>query len=139
MRCKVKPPPSETLTCGTCATPWHLSCLTEAPSSASDSHWDCPDCSDLFSDQPVAPSGNAIPSAVLAIQADPSLSEQEKARRCQEILCGSSDLARNQTATNDDDVFDASLTCVVCFNPLDRPISVCSSFFPSLPVLFFYL
>nr|7DUF_A Chain A, E3 ubiquitin-protein ligase ORTHRUS 2 [Arabidopsis thaliana]7DUF_B Chain B, E3 ubiquitin-protein ligase ORTHRUS 2 [Arabidopsis thaliana] len=46
MRCKSNPPPEESLTCGTCVTPWHVSCLSSPPKTlASTLQWHCPDCS----------------------------------------------------------------------------------------------
>ncbi|WVY91891.1 hypothetical protein V8G54_037405 [Vigna mungo] len=119
MRCKEKPPSSQTLTCRTCATPWHLSCLTEPPVSDSDTHWECPDCSDLSNPVPVAPS-DGIVLAVRDIQLDTSLSERQKAKKCQEVLAGSSDLSKDKNAP---DIFDGSFNCSICMQLPDRPVT----------------
>ncbi|KAK7371808.1 hypothetical protein VNO80_05173 [Phaseolus coccineus] len=124
MRCKEKPPSSQTLSCGTCATPWHISCLTSPPVSVSDLHWDCPDCSDLSTHLPVAPSDDIV-SSIRAIQADTSLSDHQKAKRCQELLAGSSgsssDLSKDKT--NATDIFDDSFSCSICMQLPDRPVT----------------
>ncbi|PPR86207.1 hypothetical protein GOBAR_AA34486 [Gossypium barbadense] len=57
MRCKVTPLAEETLTCSTCATPWHVACLASPPETlASTLQWQCPDCS-----------GDPLPSAAGAL------------------------------------------------------------------------
>ena len=57
MACKNRPTAEESLTCKTCATPWHVTCLSVRPSSLADTlQWNCPDCS-LLSANPVSVSG----------------------------------------------------------------------------------
>lgn len=126
MRCKEKPPSSQTLSCRTCATPWHISCLTAPPVSVSDLHWDCPDCSDLCSHPPVASSDDIV-SSIRAIQADESLSDQQKAKRCQELLAGSSASSSDPSKDKTADIFDDSFSCSICMQLPDRPVTVCSS------------
>ncbi|ESW14533.1 hypothetical protein PHAVU_008G289300 [Phaseolus vulgaris] len=122
MRCKEKPPSSQTLSCRTCATPWHISCLTAPPVSVSDLHWDCPDCSDLCSHPPVASSDDIV-SSIRAIQADESLSDQQKAKRCQELLAGSSASSSDPSKDKTADIFDDSFSCSICMQLPDRPVT----------------
>ncbi|KAK8599573.1 hypothetical protein V6N13_077492 [Hibiscus sabdariffa] len=90
MRCKVTPPAEETLTCCTCATPWHVTCLASPPETlASTLQWHCPDCSgDLLPSAAAALDGSSgeLFTAKRAIEADVSLTEKEKARKRQELL-----------------------------------------------------
>ncbi|CAI0440349.1 unnamed protein product, partial [Linum tenue] len=89
MVCNAKPLAEETLSCSTCAAPWHVPCLFSKPESmASVLQWQCPDCN---FDAPVAApvsSGNELVNAIRAIEADSTLTEQEKARKRQELLGG---------------------------------------------------
>ncbi|XP_020580805.1 E3 ubiquitin-protein ligase ORTHRUS 2-like [Phalaenopsis equestris] len=95
MVCKKKTPEVEAVTCRTCTTPWHVPCLSSPPKTlASISEWQCPDCffpsggatADLF----VGAGGSAceLIASIRAIEADESLTEQEKARRRQELMSG---------------------------------------------------
>lgn len=141
MVCKLKPPTEETLTCKTCATPWHVACLSSGrPDTMADAlTWECPDCS------PNAVAVDAVPVAALsggsadlllairAIESDASLSEQEKAKRRQELLgglCGPSDAAgeANLKKSNNDvlDIIDGRLNCSFCMQLPDRPVTVSS-------------
>ncbi|KAL2972618.1 hypothetical protein AAZX31_14G003700 [Glycine max] len=120
MLCKLKPSPSQTLSCGTCATPWHLPCLPSPPLSLSDSHWDCPDCSDTFCHHPVAPTAHLV-SAIHAIQADTSLTDQQKAIKRQQLLAGSAHPSKDKTKAKD--IFDGSLNCSICMQLPDRPVT----------------
>ncbi|XP_027368630.1 E3 ubiquitin-protein ligase ORTHRUS 2-like [Abrus precatorius] len=127
MLCKRKPPPSETLTCCTCATPWHLPCLPSPPlSRSSDSHWDCPDCSLAGGDAAPAPapSSGHIVSAIRAIQSDTSLTDQQKAKKRQELLAGSVNPSSEKSNVSGVlDIFDGSLNCSFCMQLPERPVT----------------
>nr|XP_043606568.1 E3 ubiquitin-protein ligase ORTHRUS 2-like [Erigeron canadensis] len=96
MICKINPPEEEKITCKTCVTPWHVTCLSVRPQTLADAaQWECPDCSNLISsDAPPstiasgsAPS-DALVAAIRAIESDASLSDQEKAKKRQQLLSG---------------------------------------------------
>ncbi|KAK7299811.1 hypothetical protein RJT34_10639 [Clitoria ternatea] len=126
MICKHKPPPSETLTCRTCATPWHLPCLPSPPVSHSDdSLWDCPDCSDPNANAAPPPSSSDhLVSAIRAIQSDTSLTDHQKAQKRQELVGGSSKSSAPKTNTNGLlDIFDGSLNCSFCMQLPERPVT----------------
>ncbi|KAM0002855.1 putative [histone H3]-lysine(4) N-trimethyltransferase chromatin regulator PHD family [Helianthus debilis subsp. tardiflorus] len=99
MICKINPPEEEKITCKTCATPWHLDCLSARPQTLADAaQWECPDCSSLVSSHapPSAVASGSEPSdsliaAIRAIESDASLSDLEKAKRRQKLLSGGSD------------------------------------------------
>ncbi|KAL0318986.1 UNVERIFIED_CONTAM: E3 ubiquitin-protein ligase ORTHRUS 1 [Sesamum angustifolium] len=92
MRCKVKPPEEATLTCVTCATPWHVVCLTVVPETmASALKFVCPDCTGDGLDGAPAPVDSEkkdLFTRIREIEADDSLSEKEKARKRQQLLSG---------------------------------------------------
>ncbi|PNX57213.1 E3 ubiquitin-protein ligase orthrus 2-like protein, partial [Trifolium pratense] len=101
MVCKNKPPETETLNCRTCASLWHVPCLPEVPTTILD--WECPDCStplvndNTFADAVSAPASATAPSvagdlisAIRATENDASLTDVEKAKKCQELFGGSS-------------------------------------------------
>ncbi|CAN0890916.1 E3 ubiquitin-protein ligase ORTHRUS 2 [Linum grandiflorum] len=138
MVCKVKPPAEETLTCSTCAAPWHVPCLaTPIESMASVLQWECPDCNldapDAAAAAPVT-SGNELLVAIRAIEADSGLSEQEKARKRQALLGG-------KAVVQDDDDEDVkgkgkvnaemdvlkllgeSFNCAFCMQLPERPVT----------------
>lgn len=145
MQCKDIPVEEEKLNCKTCATPWHVVCLACPPESlASTLHWECPDCTGNVS---VVVSGQAtekggIVAEILAIEADVSLTEGEKARRRQELMSGKTGSdGGDETKTkkregkgkekmvdggeNDElDIFDGNLKCACCINRLERPVTV---------------
>lgn len=142
MVCKKKPTEDESLTCKTCATPWHVTCLSIRPQTlAHAAQWDCPDCS--FVANPGAPTfapGNAaVPersgliAAVRVIEDDQSLTEQEKAKRRQYLLSGggqmSTEAANHEKAINGggNDILhllDERLNCSFCMQLPERPVTV---------------
>ncbi|EOX99609.1 SRA-YDG - like 2 [Theobroma cacao] len=142
MICKNKPSPEDTLTCKTCATPWHVTCLPSSarPQTIAEAlRWDCPDCS--LTDHPHPPiaektgSSDELVAAVRAIQSDDSLTELEKARRRQELVSGggarsSSDdgeKAKNKEGINDDNdvlaILDENINCSICMQLPERPVT----------------
>ncbi|CAN1178523.1 E3 ubiquitin-protein ligase ORTHRUS 2 [Linum perenne] len=134
MVCKAKPLAEETLACTTCATPWHVPCLSSPiESMASVIQWVCPDCNpDAPAPAPVT-SGNELVAAIRAIEADSSLSEQEKARKRQQLLSG------KQADQGDDDedkgkgkagaemdalqLLTEGFKCSGCMQLPDRPVT----------------
>ncbi|CAL5406409.1 unnamed protein product [Camellia sinensis] len=84
---KKKSAGDETITCKTCVTPWHVTCLSTPPQTLADTvQWECPDCSVIVDpnliDKPAAgseSSGDLI-AAIRAIESDQSLTMQEKAK-----------------------------------------------------------
>ncbi|XP_031386734.1 E3 ubiquitin-protein ligase ORTHRUS 2 [Punica granatum] len=133
MVCKENPSAEETLTCKTCATPWHVGCLAASsrpPTMADAASWECPDCN-CVDPVPVsaAPGGSSdLLAAIRAIEADSSLSEQEKARRRQELLCGgagpsSSGFDPKRTVNDVLDIIDGSLNCSFCMQLPERPVT----------------
>lgn len=149
MVCKNRPSPEETLTCKTCATPWHVNCISSRPETLADTlQWECPDCSqasDLLpppiDDEPVVAgesggSGDLI-AAIRAIESDRSLTEREKAKRRQELMCrgaGPSDgdddancRKGKETIDGNNDVLgiiDSSFNCSFCMQLPERPVTV---------------
>lgn len=133
MACKVMPPREEILTCKTCASPWHVACLSDKPptmEAAAD--WLCPDCSFAGDAKPVAGSSSHssdLISAIRAIEADSSLTDQEKAKRRQDLLSGrahSSIVPDNDSDRRNDvlDLFDKQLYCSICMQLPERPVTV---------------
>ncbi|XP_024023698.1 E3 ubiquitin-protein ligase ORTHRUS 2 [Morus notabilis] len=146
MVCKVKPSSmaNETLTCNTCATPWHVPCLSRPPESMGDAvKWTCPDCSSLYS----LPSSAAVTAdqstsdliaAIRAIESDSSLTERQKAERRQELMCKcdrdgdgdakppSSDGSGGSDANAGNELLDllgGNLNCSICMQLPERPVT----------------
>ncbi|KAL6619605.1 hypothetical protein ACP70R_034744 [Stipagrostis hirtigluma subsp. patula] len=132
MVCRAAAPPEvELLRCSTCATPWHSPCLSRPPALADAARWSCPDCSgDATAPAPAAASGAGagLVAAIRAIEADATLSDQEKARRRQALLAGAA------PAADDDDDDDAAadetlemigknFSCVFCMKLPERPVT----------------
>ncbi|KAB5573267.1 hypothetical protein DKX38_000461 [Salix brachista] len=136
MACKNKPPNEETLNCKTCATPWHATCLVSPPQELSDTlQWECPDCSMInqpstsaFSSGRSEEAGDLIAS-IRRIEDDKSLTEQEKAKKRQELLSGAaagpstSDCEEKKEKNDVLDILDKELTCSFCMQMLDRPVT----------------
>lgn len=141
MACKVKPSENESLICKTCATPWHVSCLSTPPDSMGDAvNWECPDCSMPPAAVVVPVKQNAVATsssegrgdliaAIRVIESDSTLTEQEKAQKRQDLMSGSSkdeDVAV-EGANQDKDVLnilDGSLNCSMCMQLPERPVTV---------------
>ncbi|KAK8692673.1 hypothetical protein V6N13_070280 [Hibiscus sabdariffa] len=136
MRCKVTPPTEETITCCTCATPWHVACLASPPETLSSTlQWHCPDCSgDPLPSAAVAVDGSSgeLFAAIKAIEADESLTEKEKTRKRQDLLSGSveedGDTEKGKGKEKDKessvlDVLDGSINCSFCMQLPDRPVT----------------
>ncbi|KAK0587094.1 hypothetical protein LWI29_017235 [Acer saccharum] len=137
MKCKTKPPTEETVTCCTCITPWHVSCLIEPPPTiASALVWVCTDCSGLPESVPLgnATGGGDLVSAIRAIEADETLTEREKARKRQELVSGRVEeedeeekkkKRKGKERTSEDDVSALldKFSCSFCMQLPERPVS----------------
>lgn len=149
MACKKKPlSPEDSLACKTCATPWHVACLSSSrPKTLADAlQWDCPDCS-VIAAKPVVGEGTGgsrgsddLITAIRAIESDGSLTVQEKAKRRQELMCKGAQPSdgdegmnpKKETIHGDDDVvgiFDNNLYCSFCMQLPERPVTVRSFVF----------
>ncbi|KAK3141015.1 hypothetical protein QOZ80_5AG0408960 [Eleusine coracana subsp. coracana] len=124
------PPEVDLLRCSTCATPWHSPCVTNPPALSDVATWSCPDCSGDAAPAPIpAPgAGGELVAAIRAIEADQSLSDQEKARRRQALLAPSA--AADAASPDDDaDVGDHApdilkyISCVICMKLPERPVT----------------
>ncbi|KAK6147963.1 hypothetical protein DH2020_018875 [Rehmannia glutinosa] len=137
MLCKVKPAEEATLTCVTCATPWHVDCLSVLPETmASALKFECPDCSGDGLDGGPAPTDlekNDLFTRIREIEADDSLSEKEKARRRQHLLSGKMEIDDedgkgngeiNEEKTSDIlGVLGESFKCSYCMELPERPVT----------------
>ncbi|KAK3118894.1 hypothetical protein QOZ80_9BG0710190 [Eleusine coracana subsp. coracana] len=128
MACHAAAPPEvDLIRCSTCDTPWHSPCLSNPPELSAAATWSCPDCSGGAAPGPVpaAGAGGELVAAIRAIEADQTLSDQEKARRRQALLAP-------PAATSPDDDADAgdhvpeilkNINCVCCMKLPERPVS----------------
>lgn len=146
MVCKIVPPDTDVLMCGSCVSPWHMRCLNPPMESVPLGDWDCPDCSPPPVDE--KPPAAVVPavesnlmSKIRAIQADVSLTEDEKAKRRQELM--SKGLHDDAAFANGDttksaadgkkrnatlEMMDQSLNCIFCMQLAERPVTVRPSF-----------
>ncbi|KAL4384243.1 hypothetical protein GQ457_15G007100 [Hibiscus cannabinus] len=132
--------------CGVCQAPWHQSCLGLSREShfISDDDSGCPECENRVAASSFAAPENTMISKILAIQADKSLTEEEKARKRQELVSGRSavepddkgeenkgkvdtlkDKAKVTTKPNKgvSKVSDESFNCSICLNMPERPVT----------------
>jgi E3 ubiquitin-protein ligase UHRF1 len=153
MVCKATPSDEEKLTCRTCATPWHVTCLScgRPETLASSLQWECPDCCTSAVDiLPVkVPSGASddLIDKIRAIEADASLTEREKAKRRQELMVSGKacvdeeeEEEKKKKKTSGGDVLDllgGSFNCSFCMQLPERPVTV--RFLPSFHFLSFFL
>lgn len=137
MLCKSKPTEESTLTCVTCATPWHVDCLSSPPENmALALKFECPDCTgDGLTGDP-APE-NAEKKDLLArireIEADYSLTEKEKARKRQRLLNGRAESNADEEEGKEDGeekgidvlgVLKEIFKCSYCMELPERPVTV---------------
>ncbi|KAM7471582.1 hypothetical protein LguiA_009765 [Lonicera macranthoides] len=128
MLCKTKPSDVDKLTCSTCVTPWHVTCLSVRPESlASALQWQCPDCTILpGAGAPVVPAGGSgeLVAAVRVIEADSTLSERQKAERRQLLLSGNSKKETEEKQSNDIlNILDENVKCSFCLHLPERPVT----------------
>jgi E3 ubiquitin-protein ligase UHRF1 len=144
MVCKTVPPDSDVLLCNGCVSPWHMQCLNPPLTAPPAGDWFCPDCSLSTTDNQSEPvvvnkssgaPGDDLISQIRAIQADPKLSEDEKARKRQELMASGS--SKQQESSGDVkgsnreakrnkvlEMFDESLNCTFCMQLPERPVTV---------------
>ncbi|KAG8365791.1 hypothetical protein BUALT_Bualt17G0008500 [Buddleja alternifolia] len=129
MVCKQKAAEGEVLTCKTCVTPWHVTCLTIPPKTLADAaQWECPDCSDP-SDAAGKPSvcGGGLVEKIRAIESDASLTDREKAKRRQELLSGGGNdekkSAGGVVVGGVLGILGDKFNCSICMQLLDKPVS----------------
>ncbi|XVF54792.1 hypothetical protein PTKIN_Ptkin05aG0210100 [Pterospermum kingtungense] len=143
----------ELMPCVLCEAPWHMTCLLSMREhfSYTDSFRGCPECpnrinlipSDNDDDAAAtssSPGESTMVAKVLAIQADESLTEEEKARKRQELLSqgpvvepkeaedgeekkGKGKGKEKQKEKTKVESNDQSFNCSICLNMLDRPVS----------------
>ncbi|KAG9148879.1 hypothetical protein Leryth_024640 [Lithospermum erythrorhizon] len=139
MVCKTTPSEETTLTCVTCATPWHVACLKSLPETLAFAlKFECPDCSGEGGGAPVAEGAPTVVGGaegelmrrVREIEADSGLSEAEKAKRRQELLGG-----KGKAKMEDEDeegeekeydvlkVLHESFKCCFCMQLPERPVT----------------
>ncbi|GAA0139453.1 ubiquitin-protein ligase [Lithospermum erythrorhizon] len=143
MVCKEIPGPTETLTCKTCVTPWHVSCVSESgrPKTMEDTvSWECPDCSftvsgaeseNLVGGFQLGSGGSEdLVGKIRAIEGDSSLSEMEKARLRQELLSGKVNGEEDEEGKKKVnggsevlDILDESFNCSFCMQLPERPVT----------------
>ncbi|XP_057791489.1 E3 ubiquitin-protein ligase ORTHRUS 2-like [Salvia miltiorrhiza] len=129
MLCKEKPSEDATLCCGTCATPWHVACLSGIKNSALG--FECPDCSGDGLGGAPAPTDldkKDLFSKIRAVEADDSLTDVEKARKRQQLMCGKieSGEASGVKEENSCDilaVIGESFKCSYCMELPERPVT----------------
>ncbi|XWS51515.1 hypothetical protein CRYUN_Cryun12cG0182400 [Craigia yunnanensis] len=163
MLCKTKPNDGEKLMpCILCEAPWHMPCLLSLRefNSYSGDLWGCPECPNRIKDDKelvllppkntaasssFSPGDNTMVAKVLAIQADESLTEEEKARKRQELLSertvdpeeaqdGQKKKGKEKWKGKEktmvepiyeaSEVCDESFNCTICLNMLDRPVTM---------------
>lgn len=164
MLCKASSNPGEDIIlCVVCQAPWHQSCLISSREShfISDDYLGCPECENRINGDDLdtlTPTNNAAAASsfsaadnsmvakILAIQADKSLTEEEKARKRQELLSGRPAVESPELEDKDDGeknkgkvekfkgkakttveaskVSDESINCTICLNMPERPVTV---------------
>ncbi|KAG6547454.1 hypothetical protein Mapa_010902 [Marchantia paleacea] len=144
MVCKIVPPNHQVLICDGCGSGWHMQCLIPPLDSAPDGEWKCVDCEPgtvPLAAGPAVPE-NGMVAQVRAIQADSSLTEEEKARRIMNLHCPTAlqiprDTAisghgndgrerRSEVRTKKNaamDQLNENLKCMICLNLVDRPVT----------------
>ncbi|CAK9186891.1 unnamed protein product [Ilex paraguariensis] len=148
MVCKEKPGGDRRLTCNTCVTPWHVTCLPNVLETLRAAlHFVCPDCETLADGGDIAgapapdPSGGELVAKIRAIEADTSLTEREKAKKRQEVLSGK---AHEEEGSDDEkekknrkgkekvvergendvlDVLGENFKCSFCMQLPERPVT----------------
>lgn len=133
MVCKVVPSDSQVILCNSCSSPWHMACLHPPMIEVPLGDWSCPDCEPSLVPAPppssdkTADNEEDVVRQIRAIRADPDLSEQEKARKCQDVMSKASSTPSNGTLDKKKDkmleIFDENLNCIFCMQLADRPVT----------------
>jgi E3 ubiquitin-protein ligase UHRF1 len=147
MVCKIVPPDTDVVMCGSCASPWHMRCMNPPMESVPVGEWECPDCLPAFASPVPSAAGRAaappvedsLMSMIRAIQADTSLTEDEKAKKRQELMSkglhdnagakgtianGDSKSADGKKRSATLEMMDQSLDCIFCMQLAERPVTV---------------
>ena len=138
MLCNKKSPLEETLVCCTCATPWHVPCLSKPLESLpSLSSWECPDCApSATGNVRVKPAATGVASDLVAairkIEANDGLTEKEKAKRRQDLLSKAVPSANENSDRHEKnrgkgevlDLLDEKFKCAMCMQLPERPVTV---------------
>ena len=103
--------------------------------------WECPDCLPLSGDAPATEIGACKPirdeassdlvAAIRSIEADSSLTDREKVKKCQELMSkpkdgrvdGEGDCSKGNGRSLLD-LMDGSLNCSICMQLPERPVTV---------------
>ncbi|PHT47352.1 hypothetical protein CQW23_11560 [Capsicum baccatum] len=134
MLCKKTPSQEKIVTCITCVTPWHMDYLENPPVRLpSVVNFECPDCVGTGLEGvtvlPPTSAGGDLVAKIREIEVDPSMTEEEKARRRQEIVSGK----QIRINENEEDegkekdvlsVLGESIKCPFCYVLPDRPVTV---------------
>lgn len=129
MSCKDVIQDTESINCTTCATPWHVLCLKSPPETlAAVSTWICPDCSidedaNVSGVRGVGDGSGGLVAAIKAIQMDATLSEEEKAKKRQELM-GGKNLNEEDEHQNEMEKLVEGLKCTICKEFLEKPVSL---------------
>ncbi|KAI4975256.1 hypothetical protein ZWY2020_048863 [Hordeum vulgare] len=145
MVCHAAAPPEVELL--RCVMPWHSPCLSKPPALTDAAGWACPNCrghgashSSAMAPAPRAAPGGAgggsgLLAAIREIEADATLSEQDKAWRHQELLDGKSAAAgggdyddddEEQDEDNEDNTLEIggkNFSCVFCMKLRERLVT----------------
>ncbi|PHT88565.1 hypothetical protein T459_10671 [Capsicum annuum] len=134
MLCKKTPSQEKIVTCITCVTPWPMDCLENPPVRLpSVVNFECPDCVGTGLEGvtvlPPTSAGGDLVAKIREIEVDTSMTEEEKARRRQEIVSGK----QIRINENEEDegkekdvlsVLGESIKCPFCYMLPDRPVTV---------------
>eukprot|EP00250_Pteridium_aquilinum_P015069 c22359_g1_i1 orf=208-2550(+) len=138
MVCKVVPADSQVILCNSCSSPWHMACLHPPMTEVPTGDWSCPDCEPSSCPAPAAPPPPAsadqitddnedVVKQVRAIRSDPTLTEQEKARKCQDVMSKAGSATANGVQDKKKhkmlEIFDENLNCIFCMQLADRPVT----------------
>lgn len=115
MVCKKATWEKETLTCNTCATPWHLPCLG-TPIAAHTSDWECPDCYSL-PNQSISARSHIAPAV--------DTSEHQKGKT-QEHSFTLPNFKEDDVVDNNQilELFEESLKCSFCMQLPQSPVTI---------------
>ncbi|GLJ04851.1 hypothetical protein SUGI_0004740 [Cryptomeria japonica] len=145
MVCKVVPPDCDVLLCNSCVSPWHMQCLNPPLTAVPVGDWFCPDCSITNHEDQQRPcgvksasDGDDLISQIRAIQADPNLTEDEKAKKRQALMArgqGKKKAKEDEKGEEEEvkvsrprrnellELFDESLNCIFCMQLPERPVT----------------
>ncbi|EPS68062.1 hypothetical protein M569_06710, partial [Genlisea aurea] len=131
MVCEEKPSVDAALTCVSCATPWHVTCLAIVPETMGSAlKFECPDCSGeglIGAPAPVDAEKRDLLQRIREIEADLSLTDREKAAKRQELMSGKveaeGDSKGKEDAVDILSVLGESFKCSYCMELPERPVT----------------